>query len=387
MRRAGGRRAALTVRRLLAIGLVLASLASCSGFSGVFRVPEIHPQPRLQPEWQKVLHANPFLNYRPRQYAVPIVDRKAGTVIVGANDGVLFCYDVRNGAEQWRFRTDGPIWSGARIAGDHVYVGNANGTVYALHRETGEPIWDAPYQTEGAVASQPAFADGRLFITLDTNELQAIDAGAGDQLWSYRRDHRSAFTLDGQGAPVVAGDTVVTGFSDGMLVAVRVEDGTTVWQRSLAGDGSRFKDVDGGPVLVDGELFVSSNAGGVYAIAPRTGEVRWHHKTIGASRPAVSADTVYFTSLEDRVLGALDRGTGKLRWKSGFHRGTPSAPTVSGPYVFVSTTYVLMVADRSSGRMLERFSSAEGFTARSAAAGGRLFLLSNRGHLHALGVR
>ena len=354
--------------------------------AGAFEVPDTWPRQRLRPSWQLQLHTNPVLTYRPREYAVPVWDEKAGNVLVGSNDGVIVCLDGQRGTERWGYRTDGPIWAAARIEGDNVFVGTANGSVFALNRLTGEPVWKQPHFSAGAVGAQPAAAGGRLFITFDTNELKALDAGAGEVIWTYQRDHLSAFTLAGHAAPLVHGDTVIVGFSDGVLAALRVEDGSVVWERELASEASRFKDADGDPVVRDGTLYASSNAGGVYALDPATGNVRWHHAMLGASGPAVTTGNVFVTSVDDRELRCLDRATGKAVWRSGFHRGTPSTPTVATGYVFVSTTRSLVTLDAESGRSIERFTTPDGFTARPAVGGGWLFVLSNRGHVHAMGV-
>ena len=371
---------------MLLATILLATILLATGCGGLFSVPDLEPRRALEASWMKALHANPLITYRPREYASAVSDPKRGAVFIGSNDGVVFAFDAVTGRERWRHRTRGPIWAAPLLGDEALYVGNGDGQVVALDPKTGRPVWDAPYQAEGAVMARPAAAGGRLFVTLDTNELRALDAGAGDLLWSYRRDHESAFTLDGQAAPVIAGDTVVTGFSDGAVVALRVEDGTVVWERKLDSEASRFHDVDSDPVVDGGLLFVAAHATGVHALDARTGETRWKHAVVGASALTVAGARVWYTDVERPAVVCLDRETGGLLWRSAFGRGTPSAPEVAGGYVFVATTDDLYVVDGASGRFVERYAPAEGFSARPTAGGGRLFALSNRGYLHALTI-
>lgn len=357
-----------------------------TGCGGVFTVPDPEPRRVLDPRWMKILHANPVLTYRPRELATPAVDAKTGTVYLGSNDGALFALDAATGRERWRHRTSGPIWSAPLLTADALYVGNADGQVVALDRKTGAPLWDEPFVVEGAIEAAPAAAGGRLFVTLDTNEVRAIDAAAGDALWSYRREHLTAFTLAGQAPPVVWEDSVFTGFSDGSVVALRVEDGSVVWERSLASEATRFDDVDGAPVVQGDVLYVAAHASGVWALDARTGAERWHHEAVGALAVAVAGERVWYTNVERPAVVCLDRAAGAPVWRSTFDRGAPAAPLAAAGFVFVSTTDDLYVVDGETGRFVERFAPAEGFSAPPAAAGGRLFVLSNRGYLHAMDI-
>ncbi len=369
---------------LLVLALVM---AMCGGERRGFKVPALERAPRIVPKWQQPLQNNPIITYRPRETAAPVIDRAQNAVIVGSNAGVLHSFDLESGALRWRQQVSGPIWAPALVAAGTVYVGTADGTVEAFEARTGEPAWDEPYRTTGAVWAAPAFAGGRLFVTFDTNELHALDAEVGTLLWRRSREHLTAFTLTGHAAPLVWRDTVITGFSDGMLTAFRLEDGSPTWHQNLSGELSRFVDADGDPVIDDGVLYATSNAGGVFALDPDNGEILWNHRVSGASSPTVTARHVYVTLSDARELRSLSRDDGRLVWQSGVHRGTPSTPVFlnapDGGYLLFSNTYSVLLVSGGDGRHLERLTSAEGFTARPTLAPGMVLQLSNRGHLHA----
>ena len=81
----------------------------------------------------------------------------------------------------WNIRTDGinvpPI-----IAGDLVYVYDANGTVRAIDRKNGSLVWSSETFT-GLQTSTPAYGDGRLFVASGSGDLYAFDAATGRRLW------------------------------------------------------------------------------------------------------------------------------------------------------------------------------------------------------------
>jgi outer membrane protein assembly factor BamB len=140
-------------------------------------------------------------------------------------------------------------------------------------------------------------------------------------------------------------------------------------------------------VVADGVLYVAAHASGVWALDAATGQVLWRHETVGARAVAVAGERVWYTNVERPSVVALDRADGAPLWRSTFDLGAPSAPVAAAGLVFVSTTHDLYVLDGETGRFVERYAPAEGFTAPPATGGGRLFVLSNRGYLHAMEIR
>ena len=64
-----------------------------------------------------------------RVLSSPVVS--GGTVYVGSADGRLYAIDAETGQEQWAFETDGPVGSPA-VSGGTVYVGSNDGSLYAV---------------------------------------------------------------------------------------------------------------------------------------------------------------------------------------------------------------------------------------------------------------
>ncbi|WP_410766029.1 PQQ-binding-like beta-propeller repeat protein [Haloferax sp. DFSO60] len=90
-----------------------------------------------------------------------------GTVLVGTRDGegtdaaTLFALDAETGARIWSREGD-RHWTAASVANGVVYAGNTGGYVEAQSLEDGSVLWR--FETEGGVYGPPSIAGGRLFV-------------------------------------------------------------------------------------------------------------------------------------------------------------------------------------------------------------------------------
>ena len=159
------------------------------------------------------------------------------------------------------------------------------------------------FQTQGAVRSTPALADGVLFFGSSDNHLYAVSAEDGSERWRF--DAGSPISS----SPAVGGRLVVFADRNNTIWALDRTTGTLVWQRATAPDrplewGHEGWDYfTGSPVIVpgpDGEFLavVGSGDGNVYALRLDTGAVVWRHETGRRIRatPAVVDGQVYIGS-------------------------------------------------------------------------------------------
>jgi outer membrane protein assembly factor BamB len=148
-----------------------------------------------------------------------------GVVYFGSYNGYVYALNATTGALQWKYATGGPItdgvsvgngllyvgvdstgdvlaintkfagagsvrWSFAAslvfgtpaVAGNIVYAGSANATLYALNATTGAKLWSAP--TSAQVDSEPSVANGVVYVGDSSGAIYAFDANYGELLWS-----------------------------------------------------------------------------------------------------------------------------------------------------------------------------------------------------------
>src|SRR5262245_42007474 len=78
---------------------------------------------------------------------------------------------------KWRFQTGGRVYASPAVAGDAVFVGSTDGSVYSLDRETGTLKWKLA--TKARVVSSPAVQDGTVYFESYDSHLYAVDAASG----------------------------------------------------------------------------------------------------------------------------------------------------------------------------------------------------------------
>lgn len=112
----------------------------------------------------------------------------------------------------WTFEAKGNIRTTPVLAGEMVYVGSWDGSVYAVDTESGDEEWS--FETGGRVDSSPAVADGVLYVGSADHHTYALDAETGDELWSFETGEEVS------SSPAVVDGIVYIGSDDGTVYAL-----------------------------------------------------------------------------------------------------------------------------------------------------------------------
>lgn len=360
-------------------------LGGCAIFPPIGELP---PE-RMSLDWARPLYALEPLAYHPRETGRPLFVRTAATpptgiVIVGAKDRIVRALDAATGAVVWTLPTSGANVAQAAVAGDALAVASTDGHVYRVAQRDGKVAWTSPYPGKSVLAA-PVVADERVFVTSVDNRITALSWSDGERIWDKRRPHAAEFTMTGQAGAVVSGDTVITGFSDGQLVAFAREDGATVWSADLSGGQTEFVDVDTTPVLVGSIVVAGSYRQGLYGLDAATGTVTWLMKGEGFGAPAEHEGVLYVPQASGRVV-AVQASDGAVRWVARLTSDRAYTPAVSSKYVLAPMGESLVLIDRGSGRTLARYDDARGVDATPEFAFGTAYVLANSGTLYALGL-
>jgi len=207
------------------------------------------------------------------------------------------------------------VGGGVAVADGRVYMSSGFGVVAALDAVTGEQIWRK--RTRTPMHSAPVVSDGRMFVVSDDNELFAFDADTGAVLWTYQGIVETARMLTSP-SPAVVEDVVVAPFSSGEIVALRVQNGTVLWQDALSARGNltplaTLNDIASGPVVVDGYVFASSQSGSFAAFDLRTGQRVWSQPAGALSFPMVTGDFIYTATTEGELV-CMSKADGTVVW-------------------------------------------------------------------------
>ena len=80
-------------------------------------------------------------DYKPLEHAMPTLNEGSERVFVGGRGGALHCLEARRGAPCWRLNLGREIRAEPAYKDGTVYVGAADGYLYAVDAELGKVTW------------------------------------------------------------------------------------------------------------------------------------------------------------------------------------------------------------------------------------------------------
>ncbi len=232
------------------------------------------------------------------------------TVIVRTGDSKIFGLDARDGRQIWQYQApEQPLTlrsnPGLAIVDDtEVISGSPGGRLAKLGIADGRLLWETSVATPRGdneleriadIAGTPLVEDGRVCTVTYQGRIGCFDTQKGTQIWA--RDASSAGSLSADSnsvyytesdsvvvaldratgasvwrqekllhrrisSPLVIGDWVVVGDYQGYVHVLSREDGSFVAR--IGTDGS---DIIATPVLMDEQVLLQTQSGGLYAIA------------------------------------------------------------------------------------------------------------------------
>lgn len=169
------------------------------------------------------------------------------------------------------------------------------------------------------IKGTPILVDGIMYVTV-TDNLWALDARSGRQLWRYRHPENTGFHI-GQRGVAVAGDLVYLTTPDSHLLAFNRFTGAPAWDVAIV-DYTRGYWSTNAPLLIGNHLVVGvsgdfDNLPGVLrSYDPQTGELQWtFYSTLPSDMRTADSDNAYggqmwMTGTYDPELNLLYVGTG-----------------------------------------------------------------------------
>lgn len=263
--------------------------------------------------------------------AAPVID--GSRVYISLRSGHVAAYDLAGGREIWRKERTASV---PLAANDGLVFVAAGEAIEALRGSDGAIAWNVPR----VKAVAPLRAEAGLVFAVTETEVLAIRAGDGQIAW---RHAAGGVVL----APAVDGDRVYVGANDGRVLALKVADGSQVWERE------RY--LPGGVTAIGahgGRVYAGAGDKILYCLDGRKGSIEWPWRTgaIVTGRIAVDDDRVYFAALNNVVWG-LDRSTGNQRWQTPLRQRPLAGVFASGHVLFVPATgtELQMLFDRNGG--------------------------------------
>ena len=252
--------------------------------------------------------------------APPIV--ADGRVFTLDGMGGVQASDANTGQEVWRDqfaprrgRDTEAFGGGLAYADGMLFVTSGYRFVAAVDAQNGRVKWR--FDTVVPVHGAPNVADGKLYAVDVNDQLMAFDASSGRMLWSFQALQEPARMLEAS-SPAVSGEVVVAPFASGEVVALSTVNGQQIWEDTLSETNrdnalSEIRDIAGRPVIYRGDVLAGSHSGVLAAIDLHTGQRRWSLPIATITTPWAAGDVVYATDQSGKVI-CIARDSGQVYW-------------------------------------------------------------------------
>jgi len=297
---------------------------------------------------------------------------------------------AKPGAEVWRVKANSSV-DYLAVANGVVYAGSDQNDLYALDAVTGKQIWRRATTT--TFNDQLVAADGAVVVAdAEDGGFVALHAATGRQLWSLSTGANSDVT-----GLVADGDRVFAGYSDhskttGGVTAFNAATGTVLW----AVEFEQNLDINGGLTADAGSVYAVTGNGEIYAYGATTGIKLWRDSAKGenfsaTASPLASGGVVYVcSSSKPPTIYAVDGATGHEIWQQslGAEDDASWLAVADGVLFFGDSsnggknTGYLAALDTKNGKKLWE-SQVPGGVFPVATAGGVVYTGSNDGVLDA----
>ena len=282
--------------------------------------------------WQQTLDAHIS--------ASPLVTPDA--VYVGTMFGRLYKLNRQNGKKQWHVPVSSSIFSAPAYADGKVVVLTLDSAVSAYQASDGKELWQEggstpPLMLTGSSSPVIDTRNNQVYIGQANGELWALDLISGNKKWEAPVAIAQGSSdinrmVDINTTPIINKNIVYTATYQGNVAAIRARNGSPKWQKPF----STYQDM----ALSRGTLFLSDAKSHLIAMEADSGEVHWNQSVLKGRHISAPAVINGYVAVGDYAgyVHFFNAQTGKYaaRIQAG-SSGIPAAPAVRHKQLFVQT--------------------------------------------------
>ena len=226
-----------------------------------------------------------------------------GILYVNTFGGRTAAIDADTGTILWSWQS-GLKASSPAIAGDFVLVSSHDGSVTALGRRSGRPVWRL--ETSAKVESSPVAIDDTVYFGATDGRLFAVDVETGRVRWAYNTGGRI------NSSPSIWGDRICITTYAGSIFCLRRSDGTKLWSTYVSRNSFQYESFYASPSTDGRRLYTVARTGKVVALDASDGRIVWTQNTgaLTYSTPAIADGRVFVGRLR-RLAARVRRGHGR----------------------------------------------------------------------------
>ena len=323
-------------------------------------------------------------------------DALAGVRAFDTSGKLLWSADLTPASDKYGQASGG----GLAFGGGRLFATTGYGEVVALNPATGSVFWR--HKMGAAISAAPVVINDQVIVVARNNIAQSLTQSYGRIEWEQRSTGEDPGVV-GAGAPAALPRLAVLPFTNGELIAALTLNGQRVWSTAVTGTRvglarSEVADISGDPVIAGGTIYAANQSGRLVSIDRRTGERKWTARD-GSYSPVLPIGGSVFMITDAAALKRLDARDGAEIWSvelpeyepvRGWRRREPLDAYVyygpvlaGGRLILAGSDGVMRNYDPETGAPLASFEIPGGAASHVAIAGGRLYIVSGDGKLHA----
>jgi outer membrane protein assembly factor BamB len=310
-----------------------------------------------------------------------------GHVYAAGHKGEVAAFDLQTGRSLWRVKTKLALSGGPGAGGGLVIIGSTFGDLVALNAADGATRWKI--RLNGEVLSAPAVSERLIAVRTVDGKLRGLSPKDGHELWSAEQQV-PRLSLRGTSYPIVAGDLVLSGFDNGKVAAVNINDGSVQWETTIAPphgktEIERLDDVDSAVRVSGSDVYAIGFQGRIAMLALDTGQIWWSHDASSFRGLGLDEESLFISTADGEIV-ALRRRTGTELWrqKALLHRRLSAA--VEGDTTVVTADFQGYVhwLDKATGALAARARTGKVRISNAPVVAGNMVLVVNdAGHITA----
>lgn len=317
----------------------------------------------------------------------PVV--QGGTIYTADVNGLVQAVNKNNGDIKWTTALKYGLVSGPTVANGYIAVGTNNSSIVVLNQANGKKLWQT--KVTGEVLSPPTIAHKKVIVKTIDGKVYAFNAADGKQVWTAEHGSPSLI-LKASSSPIVMGNLLLIGFSDGKLDALEIDTGRVIWQRSIvyaagSSDVERLVDIDADPIVENNVVYLATYQGFIGALSLSDGQFLWKKPGSVYKNMVLNGNTLYVTDSHD-VIWSLDKHSGRVNWKqTALKARVLTEPSLINHDIVVGDkTGYLHFLDSQTGEILARSKVSGGISISPSVIGSKLYVLTDNGMLNQLSV-
>ena len=277
-------------------------------------------------------------------------------VFAASSDGSLAKFDLKTGKAIWKINTGEKLSGGVGVGVNEVTVGTSNGLLIA-YDVTGKLLWKTRLSSQ--VLSAPTVHEGLVIVRTSDNQIHGLNVKDGLKKWTFSR-LGPPLNLRSSAGVITSDGVVYAGFPGGKLVAIREDNGTLLWEATVAQpkgvtEIERASDVTSTPVIDGMTIYTVAYQGKISAVDRVNARTLWSRDISSYTGIGIDGARIYLSHTGGAVY-SLAIESGKTYWRQGdLLNRKLTTPLGMGDFVIVGDLEgYLHILDKETGAFLGR---------------------------------